>query len=211
MLDYLAKRKNGLILVFTLVYLVGFTIIAFIRTNFEFLYYTFSIVIIIFIVIKITKRLYLDFFILFNLSILGFLHLLGGNFYLNDLRLYDFYLIPGIFRYDNFVHIYATFIATLALYSLLSDFIDERVRQRYLIFALILILMGMGLGVIVELVELGAVLFLNAGQQVGNYYNNAFDLFFNTIGASLAMVVVYFYRERSRFMEKINEKFKENN
>lgn len=205
------EDKNNLILIFTIIYLSIFTVSAILGENFEFLYYTVLMVFLIFLVLHINKFLHLSFFIVFNLSILGFLHLFAGNFYIDDLRLYDFYLIPGIFRYDNFIHIYGTFIGTLALYSLLVDFIGRKIQRNHWIFSLILILMGMGLGVIVELVELGAVLFLDASEQVGDYYNNAFDLFFNTIGAILAAVIIYFYREHPRYMKKINEMFKKDN
>jgi len=211
MFERLLKQKNNLILIFTIAYLAAFTVNALIWGNFEFLYYTILMIILIFLVLHLDRFLHFGFFIIFNLSILGFLHLFAGNFYINDLRLYDFYLIPEFFRYDNFVHTYASFIATLAFYSIFSDFIDNKVRQNYVIFSFVFVLIGMGLGVMVELIELGAVLFLDASSQVGDYYNNAFDLFFNTIGAILAMTVVYFYREKSRFMDKINEKFREDN
>ena len=115
MIDFLVKNKNHLILIFTFAYLVSFTVNAVVWTNFEFLYYTVLMVALIFLVVVLNKALHLGFFILFNLSILGFLHLLGGNLYLGGVRLYDFYLISGFIRYDNFVHTYATFITTLAL------------------------------------------------------------------------------------------------
>lgn len=212
MINFLVRKKNYLILAFTLVYLVAFTVNAFSQTNFEFLYYTFLTVILIFVIIKLNKRLYLDSFIILNLSLLGFFHLLGGNLNLQDRRLYDFFLIPGLpWHYDNFVHTYGSFIATLALYSLLSNYIDQKIKQKYFIFAFILMLMAMGVGTIVELLELCAVLFFNAARQVGDYYNNAFDLYYNTVGAALGTIFIYFYRERPKFLEKINEQIRKNN
>jgi len=211
MIDFLLEKKNYLILFFTVAYLVTFTVNAIIWANFEFLYYTVLMVIVICLVISLTKKLHLGFFILFNLSVLGFLHLLGGNFYLGATRLYDFYLISGIIRYDNFVHTYATFIATLALYSLLFDFIDERIRQRYPLFALILVLMAIGLGSLNELVELLAVVTFGVAEKVGGYFNNTLDLLFNTIGAILATVIIYFYLQRPKFIQRINGQIKKNN
>jgi len=210
MLDYLVKKKNHLILIFTIVYLVAFTANAFFWGNFEFLYYISLMVVLIFLIIIFNKQLHLAFFILFNLSILGFLHLLGGNFYFWDLRLYDLYFIEGFIRYDNVIHTYATFIGTIALYSLLSNFIDERIRQRYIIFSIILILMAIGMGTIVELVEFLAVVFFNAQERVGGYFNNALDLFFNTVGAIAATIIIYFYLERPRFIQKINGQARKN-
>jgi len=211
MIDFLLKNKNYLILAFTVVYLAAFTVNGVLWGNYEFLYYTVLMGILIYSVVTLHQRLHLAFFILFNLSILGFLHLLGGNLYLGAIRLYDFYLIPGIFRYDNFIHTYATFIATIALYSLLTNFIDVEIKKRYPIFAVILILMAIGLGTINELVELLAVVFFGVAERVGGYFNNALDLLFNTIGAILATVVIYFYRERPKFIQKINGQTGKNN
>ena len=204
MMNYLVARKNQLILIFTLAYLAAFTANAIFWVNFEFLYYTFLISVLIYLVVIIHKNLHLAFFILVNLSLLGFFHLLGGNFYFNGLRLYDFYFLPGIIRYDNFVHAYGTFIATVAFYSLLSNFISIDLKKRYPIFALILILLAIGMGTIVELVEFLAVVIFGVTEKVGDYFNNTLDLFFNTLGATLATVVIYFYRERPQFIKKLN-------
>ncbi|HLC89922.1 MAG TPA: hypothetical protein VJG65_03100 [Patescibacteria group bacterium] len=196
--------KNQLILIFTFAYLAAFTINGVWQANFEFLYYTFLIVALIYLIIRFNKFLHLAFFILFNLSILGFLNLLGGNLYLAGLRLYDFYLLPGLIRYDNFIHAYGTFIATLALYSLLFNFINPEIKKRYWLFAVILILMAIGLGTIVELVEFLAVIFFNVAGKVGDYYNNTLDLVFNTLGSILATIIIYFYRNPPNFFKKIN-------
>tara|TARA_Y100000310_G_scaffold173181_1_gene173307 strand:- start:6907 stop:7542 length:636 start_codon:yes stop_codon:yes gene_type:complete len=211
MIDYLILKKNHIILLFTIVYLIAFTANAFFWLNFEFLYYTVVMSILIYAIVIIYKRLHLASFILVNLSLLGFFHLLGGNFYWGQTRLYDLYFLEGIIRYDNLVHTYATFIATLTLYSLLNNFIDEKIRSRYPLFALGLILMALGMGAINELLELFAVLAFGVTQQVGDYFNNAFDILFNTIGASLATVIIYFYIERPRFIKKINAETKPNN
>lgn len=204
MFNLVLKKKNHLILVFTLAYLTAFTINAIVNANFEFLYYTFLISFFIYIVIILHQNLHLAFFILLNMSILGFLHLLGGNFYFGELRLYDHYFLPGIFRYDNFIHFYASFIGTLALYSLLINFIARPIVERFYVLALLLMLLAMGVGSMVEMAEFGAVVIFNATEQVGGYYNNSLDLIFNTLGAGLATVVVYFYRQPPKFIQKIN-------
>lgn len=211
MIDFFLKHKNFLILLFTGVYLVTFTVNAFLDSNFEFLYYTILMVVLIYLVIIINKRLHLAFFILFNQSLLGFVHLLGGNYYIGSTRLYDYFLVSGLLSYDNIVHTYGTFIATLTLYSLIANFIDERVRQRFAIFAFGLVLMGLGMGTINELAEFFAVVFLDAAEQVGGYYNNSLDLLFNTLGSILACVIIYFYIERPRILKRINERLKQNN
>ncbi len=123
MINYFVKNKNYLILVFNLVYLAVFTINALIHANLEFLYYTILMVALIYLIVMVNKQLHLAFFILVNLSILGFLHLLGGNFYLGATRLYDHYLVMGAIRYDNIVHTYGTFIITLISCFFLSNVI----------------------------------------------------------------------------------------
>ena len=206
MLDQILQSKNKLILVFTIAYLTAFTFNGILNANFEFLYYTFLISFFIYIVVVIHQRLLLAFFILFNMSVLGFLHLLGGHYHLDTLRLYDLYFIPGVFRYDNFVHAYASFIGTLALYSLFINFTHESIKKRFYLFALIIVLMSMGVGTVVEMAEFSAVVVFEATQQVGGYYNNALDLVFNSLGAMLAMVVIYFYRNPPWFIRKLNVK-----
>jgi uncharacterized membrane protein YjdF len=208
LLKFLNEKKNYLVLALTLVYLAAFTVIALVQVNYEFLYYTFLLVSLIFLVLVVNRSLDLAFFIIFNLSLIGFLHLLGGNYYVEDVRLYDFWIINGWFKYDNFVHLYATFIGTLALYTLLDRLVGPQVRKNDFLFLGILILMAMGMGTMVELSELGAVLYFDASEQVGDYLNNAFDLFFNTIGALLAVVVLYFYRRQPMFIKRLNERQK---
>jgi len=190
----LVKNKNWLILIFTIFYLIAFTFNAFAQHNFEFLYYTILMTALIYIIVAVNKQLHLAFFILVNLSILGFLHLLGGNFYLANIRLYDFFVVQGVIRYDNIIHTYGTFIATLTLYSLFSDFIDKRVKQQPSIFSFMLVLMATGIGAANEVLEFFAVVFLGAQEQVGGYFNNALDLVFNILGSILACVVIYIYQ-----------------
>ncbi len=204
MIGLVLEKKNYIILAFTLAYLLAFTFNAVFDANYEFLYYTFLTSFFIYVIIVIHQRLHLAFFILFNMSVLGFLHLLGGNIHIGELRLYDYWFLPGVFKYDNFVHTYASFIGTLALYSLLVNYVATPVIKRFYLFGLILVLMAAGVGTVVEMVEFGAVVFFHANEQVGGYYNNALDLYFNALGAILAVVVIYFYRRPPGFIQKIN-------
>jgi uncharacterized membrane protein YjdF len=204
MIGYFTSHKNDLTLLFTVVYTLTFTVNAFVDHNFEFLYYTFLMVALLCFVLLLNQQLHLGFFILFSLSLLGFLHLLGGNLILaNGARLYDTYFLNGVLKYDNIVHTFGTFTATLMLYNLIADFIDDRIRQHYAIFSLLLVLMAIGIGTINELVEFLAVVFLGASEQVGDYFNNSLDLFFNTVGSIIACVLIYVYRERPRFYRRL--------
>jgi len=205
MINYFLKNKNYLIVFFTVGYLLAFSVDAFAHSNWEFLYYIILMTVLIFTIVSINKRLHLAFFIILNLSLLGFLHLFGGNFHVGLVRLYDYYFIADILRYDNIIHTYGTFIATVALYSLLSPYISKELKSHYPIFAIVLVLMAIGIGVLNELVEFLAVVFLNAAEQVGGYYNNALDLLFNTIGSIIASIFIYFYRERPKYLLELKK------
>jgi len=139
------------------------------------------------------KKLHLSKTLLFGLTLLGLMHILGGNVHLFGVRLYDLWLIPEIFKYDNLVHGFGIFLATLVAYNLLRPHLDVKMKHNPYFLSLILILIAMGIGAFNEVLELGAVLFLNAGSGVGDYINNAFDLFFNLIGSVIACVFIIRY------------------
>ena len=211
MLNFFIKNRNYLILYFTLAYMAAFAVNAYVHRNLEFIYYTILLIGLVYFVVYIHQNLRLGFFLIFNISLLGFFHLLGGNSYIGTVRLYEYYLAPNFFRYDNFVHAYTSFIATILLYTLTADFIDERVRKRFGIFCFGLVLMTLGLGSINEILEFLAVIFFDAAEQVGGYYNNSLDLVFNTLGSVVGCFVVYLYLERPRILKKINDKISKNN
>jgi glycopeptide antibiotics resistance protein len=66
--------------------------------------------------------------------------------------------------------------------------------------------MALGVGTVNELVEFLAVVFLNAEEAVGGYFNNSLDIVFNTIGSLLATVLIYIYRERPQFLQNLHDK-----
>lgn len=204
--DFFVKNKNYLIVLFTGVYLAVFSVNAFFSGNLEFIYYIIIMSAIILAIVFLNRFLHLAFFIIFNLSLLGFFHLLGGNFYFGSVRLYEYYFLAGVIRYDNLVHVYGTFIATIILYSLASPFIDEKLKRHFPLLAIGLVLMAIGTGVLNELVELAAVVFFDAAEQVGGYFNNALDLLFNTIGSIVATIIIYFYVERPKRLAMLKRK-----
>ena len=113
-----------LMLAFTIGYIFVFTIFALLNKNYEFLYYTVVMSLILFIIILYHKKIHLSSHIMAGLTIVGAMHIFGGNIYLSGTRLYDLYLIPNLFKYDNFVHFIGTFTATFIVYSLLYPHLD---------------------------------------------------------------------------------------
>ena len=152
--------------------------------------------ILIFIIVLYHKKAHLTYHILIGLTIGGALHIFGGNIYLGTTRLYDYWLIPHYFKYDNLVHTFNTFVATFVIYSLLKPHLDKKLDHNSFLLGLLLVLITMGLGAFNEILEFGAVIFLGAAKQVGNYFNNALDLVFNLIGSSLAVIRIIIYHKR---------------
>lgn len=189
-------NKIKWLLRFTVGYLVFFGIIALLNRNYEFLYYIAVISGLVFIVLLYHKQIQLSTTILAGLSFVGLLHVLGGSMYFDGVRLYDIWLFPHFFKYDNLVHFSGLFIATLVAYNLLYPHLDQKLYHHPLLLSLLLVLVASGIGAINEILELGAVLYLNAGPDVGDYLNNAFDLLFNLLGAIFACAFIMWRRTK---------------
>jgi len=189
------KTKLKIVIFFTIFYISVFGVLSYFNNNYEFVFYTLALALILLGGALFLKRIYLSFYIILGLSIGGILHLLSGNLYLSGKRLYDTMLVPHLIRYDNFVHFYVIFFITLAAYSLLKPHIGKNIGQRSFNFYLVLILVAMGVGAIAEIAELLSVIFLGAAEAVGDYMNNAFDLVFNLFGSAVACSVLYIYEK----------------
>lgn len=177
------------IVYFTSGYTFVFSINALLRGNVEFIYYTAMMILSISIIVFIHKRLHFYPIVLMSLSVIGLLHLLGGNIMLGETRLYDYYFIPALFKYDNFVHMVGSAVMVMLAHALLMPILHKDFEmKRHGYFILLLVIIGMGLGVINELVEFLAVLVFDVGKQVGDYTNNLLDLVFNTIGSAIMAI-----------------------
>lgn len=171
------------IVYFTFFYVLVFSVNALARGNVEFIYYTALMVLSISIILFIHRKMHFYPIVLMSLSLLGLLHLLGGNIYIGTTRLYDLYFLPGAIRYDNLVHMFGSSIMVMLAYALVTPILDDKFELSRGYFILLLVLIGMGLGAINELVEFLAVLVFDVSQQVGDYTNTLLDLVFNTVGS----------------------------
>jgi uncharacterized membrane protein YjdF len=188
-------QRHILVLIFTLFYLILFTAIAMIRNNYEFIFYSLILSVMIVVVMHIHNRFYLPALVMIGLSVGGLLHFMGGSIVIGGTRLYDITLIRFV-QYDNFVHLFNSFVATFVFYNLLARHFMKRLVHERALFSLILILIVSGLGAMNEIVEFGAVLFLDAAETVGGYYNNSIDLVYNLIGAIGASWFINWYHKR---------------
>ncbi len=187
---------------------VAYTLAALARTiatgNLEFLMYIGQMAVLVGLVMWAHRRAHFTTGALWGLSLWGFLHLAGGTVpvpvemaQINDADkssavLYGLWLIPpDRFKYDNLVHAYGFFIATIALWQATRRFLAPGTRPT-LAFAVLLLCAGMGLGATNEIIEFIATrVFPETG--VGDYANNAIDLIYNAIGAGVATAIIWWH------------------
>jgi len=196
------KKESKLILIFTVIYIMLFSLLAIVTKNYEFLFYTIILFSLIILIVLYYKKLHLTPVILGGLSIVGLMHLAGGIVDVYGTRLYGFWIIQGILKYDNVVHAVGIFVATFVAYSIISPHLDLKTKQNPILFSLLLILIALGIGVINEIFEFGAVVFLDAQETVGDYFNNALDLVFNLIGSIIACFFIFPYHRKRQSYNK---------
>lgn len=199
----ISKTQKWALIIFNLVYVLGFGLSYLLAGNYEFLWYVAVLVFFFILVLATWSRAKFDAIILWGLSIWGLLHMAGGGVKVGDSVLYSLHLIPIIgsgdayvLKFDQVVHMFGFAVATLVVYHLLKPYLTKETNWK-VVYPLI-IAAGMGLGVLNEIVEfIAVVIFPNTG--VGGYYNTAIDLIFNTFGAiAAAFFIHYYYRSRLR-------------
>jgi len=177
------------LILFNLLYIVAFTIYYVAKQNYEFMVYIGVLVLLFALVFAIQRRVKFPILILWMLSVWGLLHMLGGGVHLADgtvlYRWVPVELYQGIdsefvlLKFDQILHFYIYFVMSFVL----AHLVRNKMRGMKPIYVGIFVaLASMGLSVINELIEFGAVLFLGK-TGVGGYYNTLLDLLFNTIGA----------------------------
>ena len=188
-----------------IIYILVFLPLSIANSNFEFIYYGIITTLLFFLLYYLNKKKsVLSRSVIAGLVFLGLLHLAGGNVTIGGDVLYNLWLIPpDIFKYDNLVHTYAMFITTIAFHEILKPRIGHIISKPPYLFG-ILILISSGIGASAEIIELIAVIFLNAGDRVGGYYNNAIDLIFNLSGAIIASCFLWL---KSTYFSKAPKSF----
>ena len=183
------KKSEWVLILFNLLYIVAFTIYYVARQNYEFMVYIGVLVLLFAVVFAIQRRVKFPVLILWMLSVWGLLHMLGGGVHLADgtvlYRWIPIELYQGVdsefvlLKFDQILHFYIYFVMSFVL----AHLVRNKVRgMKPLYVGLFVALASMGLSVINELIEFGAVLFLGK-TGVGGYYNTLLDLLFNTLGA----------------------------
>ncbi len=177
------------ILIFTILYILIFGAYYLISKNFEFMIYVLVLILLTALVIVLDKLFNFSTGVLFGTSLWGLMHMAGGSIYINGIKLYALILIPltsaektgtQILRYDQFLHFYCYVFLTLIAFHILKHSLSE--NRNKLIVSVMVFFIGMGIGGLNEIIELSATL-LSSSTGVGDYFNNAWDLVFNGLGA----------------------------
>jgi len=175
-----------LIIAFNLIFLV----LAVVHKNLEFVFYSINFFLGVVILYLFKKQIGLTPLLALGFVLSMVLHMAGGLINTNGMRLYEFYFIEGVIKYDNITHFFGTFLLTIAGYNLLKyNFWNKESRSDYIHLFLVLVL-GYGLGSLNEIIELMYSVSLGYEKEVGDYLNNALDLAFNFIGALAATLVI---------------------
>ncbi len=197
------QKSFNALLFFNISYLLFFGLIAVQAGKYEFFITAFFISLPVALIYYFHKTLHIAPSIIAGLSVLGLLHVAGINIAVHGVRLYDLWFIQDILRYDNIIHLWGSFVLGLIIYSLLAPHLDQKIKHNLFLLALLIILLTIGVGVLNEIMELFAVVFLNAGKEIGDYMNNALDLLFNLLGAIPAGIIMSYYHRHDRI--KINQ------
>lgn len=180
------NRLERTILLVTLAYLIPFSILALSRSNYEFLLYAAVVLVVLVWIIRKQPTVKFEPAVLIGLSVWGLLHMAGGNIRVGEGVLYSVQLVPVVLRYDQLVHAFGFGVATLVCHHVLRRFLRTDIDRPSTV-AILVVMMGSGVGAINEIVEYVAVLIMPE-TNVGGYDNAMMDLVFNLFGGVGAVV-----------------------
>lgn len=199
MLKNLTKQQ-WFIAGFNLAYIIGFGSYYLVQRNYEFLWYVAVLVSFFVLLVFLMQRAQFPTPLLWGLSVWGLLHMAGGGVGTGDHVLYEQMLLPVvergellILKYDQVVHAFGFGVTTFLTHHLMTRYV--RPLQQGFAYFLIIVMAGTGFGVLNEIVEFLAVLIINE-TGVGGYYNIALDLVFNTLGATIAALLIYHFSSK---------------
>ena len=188
------------ILIFNILYLILFGIYFFIGGNFEFLWYIFILIAMIVVFSLLHKKYQFSNLTLIGLSVWGIAHMFGGSTLFGDANVYSRIIFnlfttgdTTLISYDHILHFYFYLVITSVVYQIARKYFSPVADWK--IIAIFIFLVSMGIGSVNEIIEFSAVLFL-AETGVGGYYNVAWDIVFNAVGALVAIIYISWMRKR---------------
>lgn len=188
------------VIVFTAGYMAISLLASALLKNQEFVFYFVVMCLLIGAVGAVHLRVRLHVGALWGLSIWGLAHMAGGLMPIpaswpihgESHVLYNWWLVPGLLRYDQVVHAYGFGLVTwICWQGLRGAFAARGVSVRPTIGLLVLCVAGgMGFGAANEVVEFIATLTL-PGTNVGGYANTGWDLVANFVGCLISATMIY--------------------
>ena len=188
------KRGHWWILLFTVAYILAYSIYYISIKNYEFLWYILVLLFFFGLIFFTLEKSKFDYLILWGLSIWGLLHMSGGGLIVNGNVLYNFQIIhlfdigdTFILKFDQLVHVFGFFVTALVAFHLIKNQVKS--KPNWTLVYILSALISMGLGAVNEIVEFIATVSITE-VNVGGYYNTALDLIANAIGAFLAIFIM---------------------
>ncbi|MBT3643057.1 DUF2238 domain-containing protein [archaeon] len=184
------RKELKLIVSLTYFFIVGILIYNVSIGNMEFLGYAIFVGLLYFILIKADDYYKFPPYSIWLFSIWIMTHFLGGAVHINGTRLYDIILIPilgapyHILKYDQLIHAYTYFAISILVYFMMKKHFRNGDNKSLIVFS---VLAAIGIGLLNEVIEFGMVIFADAADAVGGYYNTALDLVFNLVGAIIGV------------------------
>lgn len=178
---------------------IGFGLYYVRASNYEFLAYALSIIVIVGLLYATLHRSRFPTHIIAGITIWGILHMMGGSVQTTDGVLYAWRIFPFfdgggeffIIKFDQVVHAFLYGVVALMFLHLLHGVVG--VRTHGTLIAVVAILASAGFGILNEIIEFAAVVALPE-TGVGGYYNTVLDLIFNLSGAIIAVLLFYVLR-----------------
>lgn len=197
---------------FTSAYMAIALIASFALENSEFVFYLVVMLVLIAAVFAVhwTNRLRIG--ALWGLSIWGLAHIAGGLMPIpaswpvggDSHALYNWWLIPGLLKYDQVIHAYGFGLMTWICWQCLQRAFASRGVVAKPTFGLLTLCAGggMGFGALNEVVEFAATLTLS-NTNVGGYENTGWDLVSNLVGcvATAGLIAICEARRQRRTKE----------
>ena len=183
----------------TAAYILVAAVRAWVGGNTEFVFYIVVMIVLSISIYGVHRKVGLTKGLLWGISIWGLLHMAGGIVRVPESWptnadttpvLYNLWLIPKLFKYDQLTHVYGFGLTTWLCWQALSAGFENASGKRPAPTLGLMVLCaaaGMGFGAFNEIVEFIATITLES-TNVGGYENTSWDLVANLAGSVIAAV-----------------------
>lgn len=186
------------VIYFTLAYLLLAVFGALNSHNYEFIIYIVVVLVFAAFLYVLNRKLNLPKSLLWLFSVWGLLHMGGGLLSIpahlpaseGPSVLYNLWLIPNIFKYDQLVHAYGFGVTTWACWLGIKSFLPGPKIKPTGGKLLLAVMASNGFGALNEIIEFFATLLIE-NTNVGGYINTGWDLVFNLLGSLITATVIY--------------------